>query len=180
VAASPGQRGWLSRRAGTCRCRSPLTTLAGAAGLTARGRALGQPSAEDFRRLLAFRVSLRRFQHWSSKQAGIYGLTHVQHQLLVAVKGHQGDRAPTVGDIAGYLLLRHNSAAELINRAVTAGLVLRTPDPDDARVARVELTPEGDEVVTRLTEAHLAGLHELTDTLNALCEGAERPTPGAD
>ena len=50
-----------------------------------------QPTLEDFRHLLAFRVSLRRFQHWSEQQARAAGLTHVQHQLLVAVKGHPGE-----------------------------------------------------------------------------------------
>jgi hypothetical protein len=52
-----------------------------------RGKAdLSQPTAEDFRHLLAFRVSLRRFQHWSETQARVAGLTPTQHQLLVAVK----------------------------------------------------------------------------------------------
>ena len=42
----------------------------------------------DFERLLEFRVTLRRFQRWSEDQAKAAGLTHVQHQLLVAIKGH--------------------------------------------------------------------------------------------
>ena len=50
---------------------------------------------QDFERLLEFRVTLRRFQHWSEEQAQTAGLTHVQHQLLVAIKGHPGDRPPT-------------------------------------------------------------------------------------
>ena len=49
---------------------------------------LPQLTPEDFEHLLAFRVSLRRFQHWSEDQARAAGLTHAQHQLLVAVKGH--------------------------------------------------------------------------------------------
>lgn len=114
---------------------------------------------------------MRQFQHWSETQALRSGLTHVQHQLLVAVKGHAGgDRLPTVSDVAGYLLLRHNSAVELIDRAVTAGLVRRTADPDDARVVRIALTPLGDELVTRLTEAHLAELDDLAAALGKLRE----------
>lgn len=121
---------------------------------------------EDFERLLEFRVTLRRFQRWSEDQAQAAGLTHVQHQLLVAVKGHPDAQPPTVGDLAGYLLLRPHSAAELVNRAEAAGLVRRIADPDDGRVVRVGLTVEGDLVLQKLTRAHLDQLHDLAAVLN--------------
>jgi DNA-binding MarR family transcriptional regulator len=60
----------------------------------------------DFERLLEFRVTLRRFQRWSEDQAQAAGLTQVQHQLLVAIKGHPGATPATVGELAGYLFLR--------------------------------------------------------------------------
>lgn len=129
------------------------------------------PAPGDFERLLAFRVSLRRFQHWSESQARAAGLTHVQHQLLVAVKGHPGAEPPSVGDLAGYLLLRHHSAVELVDRAELAGLVRRGPDPGDARIVRVTLTGKGDRLVTKLTEAHLAELDSLAVALNELTAG---------
>jgi DNA-binding MarR family transcriptional regulator len=129
------------------------------------------PAPEDFERLLAFRVSLRRFQHWSEGQARAAGLTHVQHQLLVAVKGHPGAEPPSVGDLADYLLLRHHSAVELVDRAELAGLVCRGSDPEDARIVRVTLTRKGDPLVTKLTEAHLAELDNLAAALNELTAG---------
>jgi DNA-binding MarR family transcriptional regulator len=147
------------------------------------GVPLAEPTRRDFENLLAFRVSLRRFQHWSEQQAGAAGLTHVQHQLLVAIKGHAGDVPPTVSEVAGYLMLRHHSAVELIHRAAAAGLVRRRPDPRDGRVARVELTKEGDRLVTDLTHAHLVELHKLAAVLNRLVTedylmqgGADGPT----
>jgi len=121
--------------------------------------------------LLAFRVSLRRFQHWSEGQARAAGLTHAQHQLLVAIKGHAGDKPPAISDLAEYLLLRHNSAVELVNRAEAAGLVQRTSDAQDARVARVRLTSRGDRLVTTLAAAHIAELHKLASVLNELTPG---------
>jgi DNA-binding MarR family transcriptional regulator len=121
---------------------------------------------QDFERLLEFRVTLRRFQRWSEDQAKDAGLTHVQHQLLVAIKGHPGGRPPTVGDLAGYLLLRPHSAVELVDRAEAAGLVERTPDREDGRVVRVRLTPGGEEILQRLTRAHLDRLHELATVLD--------------
>jgi len=120
----------------------------------------------DFERLLEFRVTLRRFQRWSEDQAAAAGLTHVQHQLLVAIKGHPGGEPPTVGDLAGYLLLRPHSAVELVDRAELAGLVERTRDPADGRVVRVRLTPEGDQILHQLTRAHLERLHELATVLD--------------
>ena len=121
---------------------------------------------QDFERLLEFRVTLRRFQRWSEDQAQAAGLTHVQHQLLVAVKGHPGNKAPTIGDLADYLMLRPHSTVELVDRAEAAGLVERTPDHDDGRVVRVRLTGAGDLVLQKLTRAHLDQLHALAAVLN--------------
>ena len=126
-------------------------------------------------------MSLRRFQRWSEDQAAAAGLTHVQHQLLVAIKGHPGDTPPSIVQLAGYLLLRHHSAVELVNRAEAAGLVRRSPDPADARVVRVDLTRKGDRLVIELTDAHLAELRKLAAALNDLVTGMDEAPilPGA-
>jgi len=131
----------------------------------ARKVTMDRLNQQDFERLLEFRVTLRRFQRWSEDQAQAAGLTHVQHQLLVAIKGHPGGDPPTIGDLAGYLLLRPHSTVELVDRAEAAGLVQRMRDADDGRVVRVRLTPEGDHIVQRLTRAHLERLHELAAVL---------------
>jgi len=135
---------------------------------------LGQ---QDFEKLLEFRVALRRFQRWSEDQARAAGLTHVQHQLLVAVKGHPGAKPPAIGDLAGYLLLRSHSTVELVDRAQAAGLVQRTPDADDGRVVRVGLTKDGDRILQQLTRAHLHRLHDLATVLNELVSEVDRAGP---
>jgi DNA-binding MarR family transcriptional regulator len=126
-------------------------------------------------------VSLRRFQRWSEDQAAAVGLTHVQHQLLVAIKGHPDDTPPSIVELAGYLLLRHHSTVELVNRAEAAGFVQRSPDHADARVVRVGLTRRGDRLVTELTEAHLAELRNLAAALDELVtdSGPAPALPGA-
>jgi DNA-binding MarR family transcriptional regulator len=126
----------------------------------------------DFERLLAFRMRLRTFQRWSEDQAQALGLTHVQHQLLVAIKGHPGDQPPTISDLAGYLLQRHHSTVELVDRAAAAGLVRRVADAVDGRVVRVRLTLLGDRLLTELTPAHLTELQQLAAALNDLLLGA--------
>jgi DNA-binding MarR family transcriptional regulator len=135
-----------------------------------------QLTRQDFEKLLAFRTSLRRFQRWSEDQASAAGLTHVQHQLLVAVKGHPGDRPPTVGELAGYLLQRHHSTVELVDRAAAAGLVERVPDDKDGRIVRVRLTALGERRLTELTPSHLAELRHLAAALNELL-GAKTTPP---
>src|ERR1700732_4137456 len=71
----------------------------------------------DYATLLAFRVELRRFLQWSGAEAAAVGLTPTQHQLLLAIRGHPGQTGPTITDVAGYLLTRHHSAVELVDRA---------------------------------------------------------------
>jgi DNA-binding MarR family transcriptional regulator len=134
---------------------------------------------QDFERLLEFRVTLRRFQRWSEDQAQAAGLTHVQHQLLVAIKGHARETPPAVGDLAGYLLLRPHSTVELVDRAEAAGLVERIPDRVDGRVVRVRLTEMGDRILQQLTRAHLERLHELATVLDDLVarHAAEKSIP---
>ena len=131
------------------------------------------PTPEDFQHLLAFRVSLRQFLYWSETQARAVGLTHAQHQLLVALKGHPGSVPPAIGDLAAYLLLRHHSTVELVDRAEGAGLVRRVADPNDARVVRVKLTSKGNRLVIELTRVTLAELQKLAVTLNELAPGGQ-------
>jgi len=137
-----------------------------------------QLTRSDFENLLAFRTSLRRFLHWSQTQARAAGLTPAQHQLLVAIKGHPGGRPPTIGDLAGYLLLRHHSAVELVDRAAAAGVVQRCPDPADGRVTRVGLTADGESRLARLAPAHLDELRQLAPVLDQLVSGWAARTAG--
>jgi DNA-binding MarR family transcriptional regulator len=138
-------------------------------------RALTQ---QDYERLLAFRTGLRRFLTWSGQQAEAAGITPAQHQLLLAIRGHPDPRGPTVGDIAGYLLVRHHSAVELIDRAVSAGLVVRQGDTEDARTVRVSLTSLGAKRLERLTTSHLEELNRLNSELRTLWVGLEEHTGG--
>lgn len=127
----------------------------------------------DFERLLAFRLGLRRFLHWSEEQAEEAGLTPAQHQLLLVIRGSEDVHGPTIGSISDALLLRHHSAVELIDRAEHAGLVERRGDPDDRRVVRVVLTRKGRGMLERLAIRHLEELHELAPVLEALIKAVD-------
>lgn len=127
----------------------------------------------DYRRLLQFRTGLRRFLHWSEEQAERAGLTPAQHQLLLAIRGHDRDQGPTIGDVAGYLLLRHHSAVGLVDRAVRAGLIERHEDPEDRRVVRLRLTAQGARTLRQLAALHLEEIKRLAPRILDLSQGLE-------
>jgi DNA-binding MarR family transcriptional regulator len=127
----------------------------------------------DYRRLLQFRTGLRRFLHWSTQQAESAGLTPAQHQLLLAIRGHDDSRGPTIGDVASYLFLRHHSAVGLVDRAEDGGFVERTEDQDDRRVVRLRLTEKGQAILVALSQFHLEELKRLAPEMRALWAGLE-------
>ncbi len=123
---------------------------------------------EQYRRLLAVRTQLRRFDQWSREAAAEHGLTHAQHQLLVAIRGHGDPAGPTIGDVAGYLLVKSHTASELADRTAELGLVRRGGDRSDARIVRLQLTDEGRRVVGALSAVHLEEFRRLAPLLDEL------------
>jgi DNA-binding MarR family transcriptional regulator len=134
---------------------------------------MSKPALPDdaYRRLLALRTGLRRFERWSEAQARAAGLTPAQHQLLLAVRGHDDPRGPKVGDVAEQLLLHHHSAVGLVDRAEAAGLLRRIRDAEDHRVVRLQLTPSGENRLAALSALHVEELRRLARRLPDLWEG---------
>lgn len=122
----------------------------------------------DYAQLLAVRTRLRTFEQWSAQQAGAHGLSPAQHQLLLAVRGHDDPRGPTIRQVADYLLIRHNTAVELVDRSQRQDLVERTPDASDRRAVRLRLTDDGRARIDDLSAAHLNELAALRPLIDAL------------
>jgi DNA-binding MarR family transcriptional regulator len=137
-------------------------------------RGVSQPTDEDYRRLLEFRTGLRQFMRWSETQARAAGITPAHHQLLLAIRGHDDPRGPMIGDAARYLQLRHQSVVGLVDRAESAGLVKRTPDPDNYRAVRLRLTPLGEEKLEALSALALEELAHLAPTMRVLWRQLDR------
>jgi uncharacterized protein YeaO (DUF488 family)/DNA-binding MarR family transcriptional regulator len=116
-------------------------------------------------------MSLRQYLHWSEQQAQAVGLTPAHHQFLLAIRGHDDPRGPTISDVAGYLLLKHHSTVELAQRVGALGLVERVPDPDDGRVVRLRLTGKGAAALERLAGLHLEELSRLANGLLPMWQG---------
>ena len=148
-----------------------LATFAGPRATIAR--MAPSPTDEDYRRLLELRTGLRRFLRWSEQHADAAGLTPAQHQLLLAIRGHDDPRGPTVGDVAGYLMLRHHSAVGLVDRAEKAGLITRAQDAANLSVVRLQLSEQGARLLETLSEQHLDELAHLAPTMHALWDALE-------
>lgn len=135
-----------------------------------------EPTDEDYRRLLEFRTGLRRFLRWSERAALAAGLSPAIHQLLLAIRGSGSPQGPTVGELADFLVVRHHTAVEAIDRAQQLGLVERLSDSEDLRVVRVKLTREGEERLRSLTEQTLTELGRIAPSFSDLWEGiSSRP-----
>jgi DNA-binding MarR family transcriptional regulator len=122
----------------------------------------------DYAALAQFRYQLRTFLAFSETAAQQAGLTPQQHQALLAIKGFAGPDAASVGDVARFLLIRHHTAVELMDRMAKLRLVARVADPEDARRVRLKLTARGEQKLQALSRIHLDELRAASPALGKI------------
>ena len=132
----------------------------------------------DYEALARFRYELRKFQAFSQSAAHKAGLTDQQHQALLALRGFSGQRPVSVGDLAQYLLIRHHTAVELVNRMAKLKLLSRGGDGADGRRVLVSLTKEGERRLQKLSRIHLEELRAIEPTLTKLLRPFRRSANG--
>ncbi len=125
----------------------------------------------DYQALAEFRYQIRRFLHFSEQVAREAGLEPQQHQLLLALKGLPEGRKATIGELAERLQIQHHSTVELIDRMVERDLIQRSRDDEDQRRVFIKLTPQGEEVLRKLSLLHRT---ELQTTGPALVQALNR------
>ena len=69
------------------------------------------------------------------------------------------------GDLTAGVVGSPAATTKRLHKLTAAGLVTRTPDPDDARAARVALTPAGERLVDEVLPRQLAAEAELLEAL---------------
>jgi DNA-binding MarR family transcriptional regulator len=87
-----------------------------------------------------------------------------QARCLWAIAGNDGI---TLGDLAEMLHLARPTVSIMVSRLEEAGLVAKAADPDDQRLTRLAVTPEGRELEGRLRAFHRTYINE---TIGALSE----------
>lgn len=127
----------------------------------------------NYAALAEFRYSVRSFLAFSEHAAAQAGLTSQQHQALLSIKARSDGKGMAVGMLAERLLVRQHSAVELVDRLSRLGLVSRTPDSVDRRRVLVSLTPEGEERLRTLSQAHLAELRAIGPALAEILAGLQ-------
>lgn len=97
----------------------------------------------DYKALSDFRYHLRRFLRASEDLIQSKGITPLQYQLLLHVKGFAGREWATVGELAERLQASPHGTVALVTRCEEAGLVERRSSATDARQVEVHLTKKG-------------------------------------
>ena len=115
----------------------------------------------QYEALSEFRYQLRRFLHFSEEAADREGITPLQYQLLLHVRGFPGREWATVGELAERLQVKHHGAVALLGRCEAAGLVERRPSARDRRQVEVHLLAKGADILARLAALHEAELRSL-------------------
>jgi DNA-binding MarR family transcriptional regulator len=124
-----------------------------------------EPPVEDVVRVAEFRAALRQFLRRSERTARSSGLTPQRHLLLLMIKGAPDlSQQSTVTELADRLQLAQSTVTELVRRAEEAGLVEREQSANDARVAHLRLTEEGER---RLAQAFTDLAGERADLRDA-------------
>jgi DNA-binding MarR family transcriptional regulator len=124
--------------------------------------------AVDYEALAQFRYELRKFQAFSNAAAHKAGLTPQQHQALLIIRGFSSRDPVSVGDLAEFLLIRHHTAVELVDRMSKLDLLSRIVDQADARRALVKLTKEGERRLRKLSRIHLEELRAIGPALTKI------------
>jgi DNA-binding MarR family transcriptional regulator len=117
-------------------------------------------STNRLHRLAEFRFQLRKFLRFSEVAAEAAGISVQQYQMLQVIAAVPEGQGASISYLADRMILRHNSAVELVDRAVRAGVVRRESDDEDLRRSIVRLMPEGEKVLEQLVPSHLDELDE--------------------
>jgi len=129
----------------------------------------------DYWTLAELRYHIRRFLRVRGEAARAAGIEPQQYQLLLQIKGMQGQAACTIGALAERLQLRHHSTVELVDRLVDRGMLARRQGRDRREVL-VELRPASEAILRRLVLQSLRELETegpaLVSTLRRLIQGS--------
>ena len=111
-------------------------------------------SKAEFETLAQFRYQLRRFLRFSEEVTRRQGVTPLQYQLMLQIKGFPGREWATVVELAERLQAKHHGVVALISRCEKAGLVVRNISRSDMRLVEVQLTKKGEHCLEKLARLH--------------------------
>jgi DNA-binding MarR family transcriptional regulator len=144
------------------------------AGAASKPTKVASTGTVDYEALAQFRYQLRKFLSFSEAAAHKAGLTPQHHQALLAIKGFSGSEPVSVGDLAEFLLVRHHTAVELVDRMTKLGLLSRKVDGEDSRRVLVGLTRKGEARLQTLSKIHFEELRSASPALTRILQSFRR------
>lgn len=111
-------------------------------------------SKADFETLANFRYRLRRFLRFSEEVTRRHGVTPLQYQLMLQLKGFPGRDWASVSELAERLQAKHHGVVALVSRCEAAGWVTRSMNTDDQRRVEVRLSAAGLRCLEQLARLH--------------------------
>ncbi|MDQ1732740.1 MAG: hypothetical protein QOK10_2899 [Pseudonocardiales bacterium] len=127
------------------------------------------PTASDPELALAEELfaAIGQLRRQARRQAGrpwpLAAVSGAQVELIRLVRRQPG---ASVAETAAELGLAPNTVSTLVGQLVTAGVLERTPDPNDRRVARLSLTPTAQRRVERWRDQRGAALAQALSGLS--------------
>ncbi|HEX3912953.1 MAG TPA: MarR family transcriptional regulator [Steroidobacteraceae bacterium] len=115
----------------------------------------------QYRALADFRYELRRFLRHSEQLSRRHGLTPLQYQLLLQIRGYPQREWATIGELAERLQAKHHGVVALATRCEKSGLVRRRQSNDDRRIVYLTLSAKGRRMLAGLAELHREELRSL-------------------
>lgn len=123
----------------------------------------------DYEALANLRYRIRKFREFSMKAARSVGLSSQEHQALLAIKGLPSGKQMTAGMLADRLLISPQAATTLVDRLLEAGYIEQTAETTQRRKQTFRLTDKAEDILKRLTGAHLYEIREMApDLMQAL------------
>jgi DNA-binding MarR family transcriptional regulator len=111
-------------------------------------------ATDDYARLAAFRFALRKFLRFSETAAAGVGITGQHYQAMLIMRACPEDSRVTINELAQQLMLKHNTAVELVDRLARQDLVTREASSGDRRKVELALTARGRNILARLAAVH--------------------------
>ena len=118
-------------------------------------------ATDDYARLAAFRFALRKFLRFSETAAAGVGITGQHYQAMLIMRACPEDSRVTINELAQQLMLKHNTAVELVDRLARQDLVTREASSGDRRKVELALTARGRNILARLAAVHRRELERM-------------------
>jgi len=94
-----------------------------------------------------------------------HGLEPGWHDVLATLRRSGPPYELRPSELTGTLMLTSSGTTKRLDRLEQAGLIARTPDPEDRRGTLITLTPAGRGLVDSTVEAHLENERQLLSAL---------------